>query len=116
MTTTTLTRRWGSAIITESDDPAEFTVRAVGYVGLGLIRADYTAAKRYAQHRTTPWTYTVDVRAVTLPNPINILYLSRLRHLPRIAEYRVIASPGLQYRLLRLAAGLVGATVTTDDA
>ncbi|MFE3229497.1 hypothetical protein [Nocardia sp. NPDC059228] len=115
MTTTTLTRRWGSATITESDDPAEFSVRAQGYVGLRLIRADYAAAKRYARNRTGPWTYTVDVRAVTLPNPLNIVYLSRLRRLPHIARYRVIAAPGMQYRLLRLAAVFVGATVITDE-
>ena len=89
------------------DDPATLWVAPEGYVGPTLLRAELHAAARFGREHPGGWDYVVDTTAVRLANPMNPLWLRRVRALPNLARYFVVA-PSLPVRVaIRAARALV---------
>lgn len=90
-----VTTRTGRIRVEEHGD--RFVVTAGGHVGPLLVREDLRRAEDFGRRRTAGWWYVVDTTDVVLPNPLNVRYLRRIRALPGLAGYVVIApNPALR--------------------
>jgi hypothetical protein len=70
-------------------------VRARGYIGPSVLREELDKAASFGESHADGWWYVVDTTAVRLPNPVNPLLLRRIRSLPNIRGYVVIAPSGV---------------------
>jgi predicted DCC family thiol-disulfide oxidoreductase YuxK len=68
-----------------------FIVTAHGHVGPRLVREDLARAEAFGHGHRDRWWYIVDTTPVTVPNPLNLIYLRRIRALPGLAGYIVVA-------------------------
>lgn len=96
----------------ELDEPVAgvLVVRASGYVGPRLLRRDLAAAARFGRARPPGWAYVVDIGAVRVANPLNVAVLRRVRRLPGLGAYVVVAPR----RTTRTLASALGRLVGTD--
>ena len=62
-----------------------------GYVGPSLVKRDLDFAQSFDNNCNEKWTYIVDTSKVTLPNPINVFYLRRIKNFKKMEEYVVYA-------------------------
>src|SRR5262245_16673753 len=97
----------GRLEIEQNENPARFLVRAHGYVGPSLLRQDLAAAHAFGQKHPGGWDYVVDTTFVRFANPLNPLWLTRIRRLPHLRRYIVIAPSAMVRIMMALASWLV---------
>jgi hypothetical protein len=97
--------RYGEITLYELHDPVALLAVARGVISLPMIRRDVEVATAFA--RPEGWSYLADIRGVRLIDPRNLFALRRIRSLPGIHHYVVVA-PRL---LARLAPGDVTSSV-----
>ncbi len=90
-----------------SEDPPRFLVRAFGYVGPSLLKADLAAAAEFGRAHPGGWTYVVDTTHVRFANPLNPIWLRRIRRLPNLQRYLVIAPNPMVRALIFLGRWIV---------
>ena len=85
-------RRWRGCLrlCTRSAPPA-LLVQAFGYIGPSLIRADLAFAEGFGRIHSSGWDYVVDTTGMRCAHPLNPLWLRRIRGLPNLRRYIVIA-------------------------
>lgn len=84
-----------------------FWVEAHGFVSLSLIRADLEHAAAFGRRHPEGWSYVVDIGGVWGAHPLNPWLLRRIRHLPHLDRYVVVAPGGMARWAMRLAAPFV---------
>ena len=98
-------RRGGRLELTAEGD--QLCIAASGYVGPSLLRADLAAAAEFGRRHPDGWTYLVDTSGVRFANPLNVFWLRRIRALPNLRRYVVIAPSGFVRFMIRMASWLV---------
>ncbi len=106
-------RRFGALELYASDDV--LLIVASGYVGPSLIAEELERAAAFGRSRPGGWRYVVDVSRVRFANPLNVFWLRRVRRLPNLRGYVVIASSPLARALLGVATRLVGANAVVPS-
>lgn len=89
MSVTENKRRGGSVEIVRENDI--LLVRPRGYIGRGLLRKDLLDATAFGRDHPNGWWYVTDTTGVRLVNPINTVSLRKIKRLPNIRGYVVIA-------------------------
>jgi hypothetical protein len=100
----------GEIRLSTRDQPPSIWVIASGYVGPSLLSAELEFAERFARKHADGWTYVADTTKVVVINPLNVVWLRRIRALPGLRRYVVIAP-----LWMRLLAPLVAAAVGVDE-
>lgn len=108
--------RFGSLQLASRESPAAFWVQARGVIIPRLIRVDLEYAAAFGRGHPDGWDYVVDTRGVRMVHPWNLIELRKLRQLPHLRSWVVIASPGLLATLQRCAPALVRADYQVGDA
>ena len=106
-----LRTRTGRIQVEERDGDRMFLVIAAGHVGPTLVRFDLDRAATFGRRHPEGWWYVVDTTGVLVPNPLNVVYLRRIRRLPQLQGFVVVAPR----RALRLVARVL-APVSRPDA
>lgn len=91
----------GELSIYVREQPAAFLVRASGTVGPALIRADLARARDFGRSHPEGWDYVADTTCVRFANPLNVIWLRRIRKLPNVSRYFVIAPSAAVRRAMR---------------
>ena len=78
---------------------ALFMVVPHGIINPALIKIDLLEAEKFGAQQSKPWTYLVDTSNVIFPNPLNLLFLRKIKHLPNLGQY-VIYAPSLVVQVL----------------
>ncbi len=89
MTVTVNRRRGGSVEIVRENDI--LLVRPRGYIGRGLLRKDLLDATAFGRDHPSGWWYITDTTGVRFVNPINPVSLRKIKRLPNIRGYVIIA-------------------------
>jgi hypothetical protein len=103
-------RLGGEIRINTRDRPPSIWVTASGYVGPSLLSAELEFAERFARKHADGWTYVADTTKVVVINPVNVVWLRRIRALPGLRRYVVIGP-----LWMRLLAPLVVAAIGVDE-
>ena len=119
----TIVRRRGRVAIRTREAPAVFLADPSGAVGPGLLGEVLDRAEAFGAAHPGGWCYVADIRGAVLPDPRNGRGLRRIRRLPHVRAYLVVA-PALARPALRLARrlgplsrhGPQGAHATVADA
>jgi hypothetical protein len=119
----TIARGRGRVAIRTREAPAVFLVAPAGVVGPGLLGEVVDRAAAFGTAHPGGWCYVADIRGAVLPDPRNGRGLRRIRRLPHVRAYLVVA-PAFARPGLRLAArlgplsrhGPQGAHATVADA
>lgn len=82
---------------------------AVGFVGLGLVRAGLAHARGFARTHPEGWNYVADTTRVRALNPANALVLRRIHGLPYLERYVVVVPGAFRRWALTRLAPVVGA-------
>jgi hypothetical protein len=100
-------RRGGRLELLSRADPPALLVRAYGYVGPSLLREDLSFAARFGAERPQGWDYIVDTTYVRVANPLNPLWLRKIRGLPNLRRYLVVAPNPAVRAMIRAMGWLV---------
>ena len=76
-----------------------FVVEPHGIINPALIKIDLLEAEKFGAMQSKPWIYLVDTSNVTFPNPLNLLFLRKIKHLPNLGQY-VIYAPSAAVQVL----------------
>lgn len=76
-----------------------FLVEPRGIINPNLIKIDLKEAALFGEKQKRKWVYLVNTKYVTLPNPLNLFFLKRIKKLPYLEKY-VIYAPSIVVRLL----------------
>jgi hypothetical protein len=87
--------------------PTTFLVRAVGGIGPALVRDGIARAAAFGEARPEGWEYIADTTRVRVANPLNVFVLRRIRHLPNLTSYSVIAPSPAVRRAIRWTSWIV---------
>ncbi|MGH9186496.1 MAG: hypothetical protein ACRD0U_11870 [Acidimicrobiales bacterium] len=90
-----------------SEDPPAFVVRGAGAIGPALVRDDLARAQTFGAAHPAGWCYVADARWVVWPSPRIVRYVRRIRRLPNVRGYLLVARlpVRLAVRPLRLVGG-----------
>jgi hypothetical protein len=105
--------RLGRIHLYELSQPVAILAVARGVISLPMIRRDIEHAAAFGRDHPGGWSYLADIRGVRLLDPRNVRALTRIRSLPGLRHY-VIVAPRLIAGLGALAPGEV--TTSMDDA
>jgi hypothetical protein len=105
--------RLGQIALYELRDPVGILALAQGVISLPMIRRDIERAAAFGRDHPQGWSYLADIRRVRFLDPRNLLALRRIRSLPGLFHYIVVA-PRFTAMLAPLAPGEV--TTSVDDA
>ena len=89
------------------EHPAAFLVRAIGTIGPSLIRADLKRAEDFGNAHPSGWDYVADTTSVRFAHPLNVLWLRRVRSLPNLSRYLVVAPSPSVRRAIRWTSWIV---------
>jgi hypothetical protein len=70
-----------------------------GIINPSIIKEDLNFAREFGTSFSKDWIYLVNTEKVLFPNPLNIFYLSKIKHLPNIKAY-VIYAPSKVVQIL----------------
>ncbi len=82
-------RRGGSVEIVWEEDI--LLARPRGYIGRGLLKKDLLDATTFGRDHPNGWWYVTDTTRVRFVNPLNTVSLRKIKRLPNIRGYVVIA-------------------------
>ncbi len=102
--------RFGGGLVAGAGEIAgvpHLWIAARGYIGPSLLRADLALAAEFGRSHPGGWIYVADIRRVRVVNPLNVLWLRRIRRLPNIRQYVVVTPSRLVRLMLRLSSWLV---------
>ena len=99
-------RRGGSIDLFARAEPATLWVHPRGFIGPSLLRAELERAAAFGADQPAGWDYVVDTSEVRFVHPLNPLWLRRIRSLPNLGRYLVVA-PALSVRIGLRAAGWI---------
>lgn len=105
--------RYGRIELYELGEPVAILAVAQGVISLPMIRRDIGHAAAFGRDHPQGWSYLADIRDVRLLDPRNLFELRRIRSLPGLRHYVVVA-PRFTARLAPLAPGEV--TTSVKDA
>ena len=103
----TIRRRFGHLVLRTSAAPPALVIEAHGYIGPSLLRADLAAAREFGERHPGGWTYVAYTTHVRAINPLNVFWLRRIRALPHLGEYVVVAPNAAVRLVMRLGAWLL---------
>ena len=92
-------KRGGYLEIFIDESRSLFLVCPRDIINPSLIKIDLQKAAEFGEKHAKEWTYIVDTTKVLFPNPLNLFYLSKIKDLPHITSYVIIA-PNPVVRLL----------------
>src|SRR5439155_6345326 len=95
-------RRWSRL----AGDPV-FWVEPRGYVGPSHLREVLARAAEFGARHPGGWDYVVDTSRVTIVNPLNPIWLRRIKRLPNLRRYVVIAPSRFARFMMRLSSWIV---------
>jgi hypothetical protein len=110
----TIRRRGGRIQFYVAQNPNTVLAAAEGFIGLRLVRDDLGFAREFGRNQTSDWRYVADISRVKVINPLNVLYLRRIRTAENLGEYVVVAPNPLVRLTMKMLSGLVGARVVAN--
>ena len=99
----TVATRRGRVDVRAREGPAVFLADPSGVIGPVLLAEALDRAAAFGRAHPDGWCYVADVRGVRYADPRNARHLRRIRDLPHVSAYLVVA-PRLALPLARLAA------------
>lgn len=95
-------RRLGRFDYESMEDPPAFIVRASGADGPALVQDSLVRAESFGLAHPAGWCYLTDTRRLWWGSPRNVRFIRRIRRLPNIRGYVVIARLPLSLLLMPL--------------
>ncbi len=95
-------RRLGRFDYETLEDPPVFVVRASGADGPALVRDSLERAEAFGRAHPAGWCYITDTRRLRWGSVRNVPSIRRIRQLPHIRGYFVIARPPFSLMLMPL--------------
>jgi hypothetical protein len=90
---------FGSLEIFEDEKRNLLLICPRGIINPSFVKADLKIAEEFGVRHKTRWVYLVNSQNVLFPNPLNLIYLRRIKNLPGLKAY-VIYAPSLITRLM----------------
>lgn len=104
--------RTRTGTVTIAVENSLFLVRPQGYVGRAMLLRGLREATSFGLDQPGGWWHVTDTSGVRLANPVNPFLLRRIRRLPNIRGYVVVAPSKFVWILMRvLGRRLIGADV-----
>lgn len=112
-----LKQRLGNVRISVAEAPALIFIEPSGYIGPTLLQKTLEFARDFGKRHPEGWDYIVDSLHLKVPNPLNIYWLRKIRHLPNLRKYIVVTPPFFPVRLVEkmVLSKLVGPDVILDS-
>jgi hypothetical protein len=98
--------QFGSLTLYKDIERGLFVVEPRGVINPGLVKIDLKKAYDFGQGQQQGWIYLVNSTSVLFPNPLNLLYLKKIKSLPYLKQY-VIYAPSTMVRALVILASFI---------